>query len=295
MNLFQNIKWQYKTGNLSFKLVFWNVVLFFLPAVVFSVLKLFSIHIDYYLYISLSSAFFDLLWKPWSIISYAFFHTGILHLGFNMIVLYYVSRLFTTFFTQKQLFGVYILGSIFSGILYILGYNFLPMLQGISTSMIGASAAVMALLFATVTYQPYMEVQFFVWKVKLWHFAMLFILLDLIQISADNTGGHLAHLSGALFGYIYTKFLINGTDLTSGINSVLDFFVTLFNGKPKTPFKKVHVNPKKPAQKKESKIVVKDKTQQQIDEILDKISQSGYDSLTKSEKDFLFNSHKENQ
>lgn len=295
MNLFQDIKYQYKSGDIVFRLVFWNIVLYIVPEVVFSVVRLFSVTVNYQHYISLSSQFEDLLWKPWSIVTYSFFHSGILHLGFNMIVLYYVSRLFTTFFTQKQLLGVYVLGAIFSGFVYILAYSFLPVLTGVSTNMIGASGAIMALLFATVTYQPYMEVQFFVWRVKLWHFALLFILLDLIQISVENTGGHIAHISGALFGFIFTKLLVKGTDLTFGVTAILNFFVTLFYQKPKTPFKKVHINPKKPIQKRESKIVVKDKTQQQIDEILDKISQSGYDSLTKDEKEFLFNSHKNKQ
>lgn len=289
MTLIENIKLQYKTGSLSIKLVFWNCFLFLIPEILFSVLKLFSVSVNYINYTSLSSNYVDLAWKPWSLLSYSFFHSGILHLGFNMIMLYYVSQLFATFFTQKQLLGVYILGAIFSGIGYIIGYTFLPTLVMVSTSMIGASAAIMALLFATVTYEPYMEINFFVWKIKLWHFAALFIVLDLIQISANNTGGHLAHLSGALFGFLYIKILQRGTDLTSGITAIIDFFVTLFNPKAKTPFKKVHVNPKKPTQKKESKVIVKDKTQQQIDEILDKISQSGYDSLTKAEKDFLFN------
>jgi len=124
--------------------------------------------------------------------------------------------------------------------------------------------------------------------VKLWHVTAVILLLDLLQIQMDNTGGHIAHLSGAFFGYIYIKLLQNGTDLSK----IVDKITTVFDRKTATPFKKVHVNPKKPAIKRESKIVVKDKTQQQIDEILDKISQSGYDSLTSEEKEFLFQSGK---
>jgi hypothetical protein len=105
-------------------------------------------------------------------------------------------------------------------------------------------------------------------------------------------GGHIAHLSGAFFGFIYIKLLQNGTDLSRIVTSVIDFFANLFSPKKTTPFKKVHVNPKKPVAKPTSKIVAKDKTQQQIDEILDKISQSGYDSLTAEEKEFLFRAGK---
>jgi hypothetical protein len=159
--------------------------------------------------------------------------------------------------------------------------------------MVGASAAVMAILMATVSYQPFMEVRLFIFgNVKLWQIALVLIVLDLIQLPMNNTGGHIAHLSGALFGYIYTKFLQNGIDLGSGLNSFTQRIASFFSNQDASPFKKVHVNPKKPILKRESKVVAKDKTQQQIDEILDKISQSGYDSLTSEEKEFLFKAGK---
>ena len=108
----------------------------------------------------------------------------------------------------------------------------------------------------------------------------------------ENTGGHIAHIAGALFGVIYIKLLQNGTDLSNIVTNIINFFVNLFPPKKTTPFKKVHVNSKKTSTSSQSKIVVKDKAQQQIDEILDKISQSGYDSLTTEEKEFLFKAGK---
>ena len=175
----------------------------------------------------------------------------------------------------------------------MIGYQFLPALTGVHASMVGASGAIMAILLATVTYQPTMEVRLLIiGTVKLWQIALVFIIIDLIQLPMDNTGGHIAHLGGALFGYIYIKLLQNGTDLGSGLHTFIDGIAFIFNGKKTKPFKKVHVNPKKPAVKRESKIISKDKTQQQIDEILDKISQSGYDSLTSEEKEFLFKAGK---
>jgi len=108
----------------------------------------------------------------------------------------------------------------------------------------------------------------------------------------DNTGGHISHLAGAFFGFIYIKLLQNGTDLSIIVSRIIDFFVNLFRKSPSTPFKKVHKNYQKPTEKVTSRIVTKDKTQQQIDEILDKISQSGYDCLTKEEKEFLFKAGK---
>lgn len=293
MTVLEDLKLQYKIGGIAIRLIFWNILFFVVPEVIFALLKLFSVYINYIDYVSLSSNSINLFWKPWSIISYAFFHSGILHLVMNMLMLFYVGRLFTTFFTQKQLLGTYILGGIFSGLIFIVGYNFLPALNNVNADMVGASGAIMAILIATTTYQPFMEVRLFgVWKLPLWQIAFLFLFIDMIQLSISNTGGHIAHLSGALFGFIYIKLLQNGTDLSTIVTSIIDFFVNLFQPKKATPFKKVHVNPKKPAAKSQSKIVIKDKTQQQIDEILDKISQSGYDSLTAEEKEFLFKAGK---
>ena len=293
MNLIEDIKFQYKIGNIAIRLIFWNLIFFIIPEVFFAVAQLFHVNIDYLSFVSLSTNWNDLGWKPWSILSYAFFHAGVIHLVFNMLMLHFTSRLFLTFFSQKQLFGVYIFSSIFSGLIYLLGYNFLPALSSVSTSIVGASGAIMAILIATTTYMPFMDVRLALFgKVKLWQIAILFLLVDLIQLPMNNTGGHIAHLSGAFFGYIYIKLLQNGTDMSRIVSAVIDFFANLFNPKKTTPFKKVHVNPKKPAVKRESRIIVKDKTQQQLDEILDKISQSGYDSLTAEEKEFLFKAGK---
>jgi len=293
MNLIEDLKFQYKIGNVGIRLIFWNIIFFIVPEVFFAVAQLFQFKVNYLDYVSLSTNWADLVWKPWSIISYAFFHAGAIHLIFNMLMLHFTSRLFLIFFTQKQLLGTYLLAAVFSGLVYLLGYHYLPMLSDVSTTMVGASGAIMAILIATTTYQPFMEVRLMLFgKVKLWHIAVLLLFLDMIQLPMNNTGGHIAHLSGAFFGYIYIRLLQNGTDLSKIVNSVLDFFTSLFDRKPSTPFKKVHVNPKQPAVKKESRIAVKDKTQQQIDDILDKISKSGYDSLTTEEKEFLFKSGK---
>ena len=113
-----------------------------------------------------------------------------------------------------------------------------------------------------------------------------------MQFRLDNTGGHISHLAGAFFGFIFIRLLQNGTDLSQIVTGVITFFSSLFVKSPSTPFKKVHKNYGKPVEKRESKIVTKDRNQQQIDEILDKISQSGYDSLTKDEKEFLFKTGK---
>jgi len=293
MNILQDLKQQYKIGDITTKLIFWNVLLFAVPNIVFALLKLFNLHIDYLQYVGLSESFSNLLIKPWTIISYNFFHSGIIHLVFNMLMLRFAGQIFSTYFTQKQLFAVYLLGGIFGGLIYILSYLFLPMLANQSALLIGASASIMAIVFATTTYQPYMNLRLaLIGNVQLWHIALVFLVLDLIQLPLENTGGHLAHLGGALFGFIYIKALQSGMDLGNGLNTFLDKVSILFSPRKATPFKKVHKNVKVKSNANASRIVTKDKTQQQIDEILDKISQSGYDSLTKEEKEFLFKAGK---
>ena len=196
-----------------------------------------------------------------------------------------------TFFNQKQFLGLYLLSGIFSGLIFILFYSVLTV--GKSSSIVGASGAIMAILVATATYSPFMNLRLLlIGNVKLWQFTFVILLLDLIQIFTENTGGHIAHLSGALFGFIYIKLLVNGIDLSKGITFIFDKLATLSQPKKTTPFKKVHRNYNTKPTEKVSKIVTKDKTQQQIDEILVKISKSGYDSLTKEEKEFLFKAGK---
>jgi membrane associated rhomboid family serine protease len=278
---------QYRIGGIANKMIYWNVGLFLLSIIFFYQFK--AGIFDFPDWLAISSDPNVVLARPWTLLTYAFFHGGFLHLFFNMMVLNFASRLFLTFFTQKQYLGLYLLGAIFSGLCFVLSFYLLHQVS----SMVGASAAIMALLVATTTYQPLMEIRLLlVGNVKLWHITAVVLLLDLLQIQMSNTGGHIAHLSGAIFGYIYIKLLQNGTDLSRIVSSVLNFFTSIFDRKPSTPFKKVHVNPKKPVVKRPGKIVVKDKTQQQLDEILDKISQSGYDSLTSEEKEFLFKAGK---
>ncbi|HNP33700.1 MAG TPA: rhomboid family intramembrane serine protease [Flavobacterium sp.] len=282
-SIIDDLKFQYKIGGIANKMIYWNVGVFLLSIIFFYQFK--SGVFDFPDWLAVSSEPTIVLTRPWTLMTYAFFHYGFMHLFFNMMVLNFSSRLFLTFFTQKQYLGLYILSAIFSGLCFVVSFYFLHQVS----NMVGASAAIMALLVATTTYQPLMNVRLLlIGNVKLWHITAVILLLDLLQIQIDNTGGHIAHLSGAFFGYIYIKLLQNGTDLSKIVDSVLG----IFTQKKKTPFKKVHVNPKKPAVRRDSKIVVKDKTQQQLDEILDKISQSGYDSLTAEEKEFLFKAGK---
>lgn len=287
MNIIDDLKLQYKMGGIANKVIYWNVAVFIISLVFFYKFKFGQF--DYPNWLALSSNTKAVLYYPYTLVSYSFLHGGFGHLFFNMLVLNFASRLFLTFFNQKQFLGLYILSSVFAGLAFVICYNIL----GTSSSIVGASASVMAILVAATTYQPLLEVRLLlIGNVKLWHITAVVLLLDIMQILLENTGGHIAHIAGAIFGFIYIKLLQNGTDLSTIVTRIINFFVTLFQPKSANPFKKVHVNVKSTTVKRESKIVTKDKTQQQIDEILDKISKSGYDSLTVNEKEFLFKAGK---
>ncbi len=288
-SIIDDLKMQYKFGGMTQRLIYWNIMCFLISYVFFGLLRLVDIDVDFLQYVSLSSNPEDLLWKPWSMISYSFFHSDFFHIFFNLIILNFSGQLFLTFFNQKQLLGLYVLSAVFAGLVFVSSFY----LMNIIAPIVGASAAIMAILVAVTTYSPLMNVRLLlVGNVKLWQITVVILVLDLLQIRMDNSGGHIAHLAGAFFGFVFVKLLKNGTDLSNIVTTIIDFFVNLFRKSPSTPFKKVHKNYRKPSEKSTSRIVTKDKTQQQIDEILDKISRSGYDCLTKEEKEFLFKAGK---
>lgn len=287
MNILDDLKLQYKLGGIAMRVIYWNIACFLISLVFFW--PNFTGAFAYPNWLALSSDPQVFLFKPWTFLTYAFFHFDIWHLLFNMMVLNFASNLFLTFFTQKQYLGLYILSALFAGVVFALSFYF----SNIYGSIVGASAAIMAILVAATTYSPLMNVRLFLFgNVKLWHITAIILIVDLVQLRSGNMGGHISHLAGAFFGFVYIKLLQNGTDLSIVVSKTLDFFTNLFRKSPATPFRTVHKNYKKPTEKPISRIVTKDKTQQQIDEILDKISQSGYDCLTKEEKEFLFKAGK---
>ncbi|AWG21577.1 rhomboid family intramembrane serine protease [Flavobacterium faecale] len=283
MNILEDLKLQYKIGGIAHQLIYWNVGCFLVSLILFYQSQIGDF--DFPFWIALKTDPTPFLYAPWTFLTYAFFHDGVLHLFFNMMVLNFSSQLFLTYFTQKQFLGLYFLSAIFAGFVFVGSYYFL----NVSSGIVGASAAIMAILVAATTYQPLMNVRLMlIGNVKLWHITAVILIMDLMQFRLGNTGGHISHLSGAFFGFVFFKMLQNGYDLSMPVTAVIDFFSNLFRKSNKTPFKKVHKNYTKPVEKPTARVVTKDKSQQQIDEILDKISQSGYDSLTKDEKEFLF-------
>ncbi len=280
MGIIDDLKMQYRIGGIAFRLIFWNVLCFLVSLLFFYQFQWGVFNFPHW--IALSSDPVIVITCPWTLISYAFFHYSFGHLFFNMMVLHFSAMLFLTFFKPKQLFGLYLLSALFSGFAFVIGYYLLHL----NSAMVGASGAIMAILVATTTYRPLMSVRLLIFgNVKLWHITAVILILDFMQFKIENTGGHIAHIAGAFFGFIFIKLLQNGIDLSQ-------IFTNPFNKSKRAPFRKVHKNYTQSTPKSSSRIVVKDKTQQQIDEILDKISQSGYDSLTQEEREFLFKAGK---
>lgn len=271
--------------NSAEKLILINVVCFVLPMLIKTVLFLFNISSTNFInWFELSASWIDLPTKPWSIITYSFLHSGFFHLFWNMYLLFFSSKLFLNLFPSNTFFNVYFLGVVVGGITFILSYTFFPVFQNSSPVMIGASAGVMAVFIFMSTYSPDLEIRLILFNVKLRYLGIAFLLLDIVQIPYGNAGGHLAHLGGAILGFYYVKQLKNGKDIGKPFKNFIDKIINIFRRKPK--MRTVYKREK--SQKIKKKVSDAGEKQKRIDRILDKISISGYESLTQAEKDFLF-------
>lgn len=292
-NYIDQLKYAYRTGNMVTRLLFINVG-------VFLVLKI--IHIIGFFYksewltlvmpwISGSSDLHQMLYRPWTMITYMFVHEGLWHILFNMLIFYFAGRIFENLLNGKRLLAVYFLGGIAGFLVYFAAFNIFPVFRDINSIIYGASASIIAILVAIAVYMPDLEVRLvLIGNVKLKYIAIFFVAMDVIFLDGGNTGGRLAHLGGALFGYLYSINLKKGRDFSKGFFVVADFFNDLVKPRPKMKVASKTKGYKAQYYQKESK---EDKDHaQKIDTILDKISRSGYDSLTKAEKEYLFNASK---
>jgi membrane associated rhomboid family serine protease len=226
-----------------------------------------------------------LLIRPWTLITYMFMHKDIWHILFNMLWLYWFGKIFLEYLDQRKLVAVYILGGISGALLYILSFNVFPVFTGVvaNSVAIGASASVMAIVIAIAAYVPDYTVQLFLFgRIKIKYMALAIFVLTSIMDFSVNSGGKLAHIGGAFFGYFYTMNLRHGRDAGKGFNKIMDFIVTIFK-----PRKKLKVTHKKETIEYEYN-KIKAEHQAKINSILEKISKGGYDSLTKEEKETLF-------
>ena len=251
------------------KLIVINIIFFIIPLLLNTFLWLFELKdisiLDYFV---VEADLMSLIFKPWSLITYGFLHGSFSHLFWNMIMLFYFGNILVNYFGDKRLLNVFFNGILFGGIIYIISYNLFPVFTGVSSKMIGSSAGVMAILFYITSYNPNHIIRFFFVNIKLLYIAVFLLLMDIIQIPVENSGGHIAHLGGALIGFLMLRSF-------KGIDFV-DIYTNLTT-------------------KKNNKKIKRNKTfsgtnfdQKKIDSILDKISESGYESLTKEEKNYLF-------
>lgn len=288
MGIWDDIKLTFRNGSNLTRLIYINIAVFVLltiiagigfllndPEVSVKALDLFSVPA------SLSA----LLLRPWTLITYMFTHKDIWHILFNMLWLYSFGRIFLEYLDQRKLVAVYLLGGLSGAFVYILSFNVFPAFTGVvaDSIAIGASASVMAVVIAIAAYVPDYTIQLFIFgRIKIKYLALgIFILTSIMDFSV-NSGGKLAHIGGALFGYLYILRLRRGHDIGKGFNRLIDFFATVFK-----PRRKLKVTYKKAANEFEYNRI-KAEHQKRINQILDKISKGGYDSLTKDEKETLF-------
>ncbi len=273
-----DIKYQFQYGNMVMKLIFINVGVFLL----FGLFNLFSFLFQSYslyqfilLKVETSASLHILMYQPWSVFTYMFLHVQIFHILFNMLWLYWFGEIFVLYLGDKKVLPLYIIGGLSGALIYILAYNLIPVFKPVAETlyMLGASASIFAIVFAAATINPDHEIGLIlIGPVKIKYVALISLLLDVINIPYSNAGGYIAHVGGALSGFLFIKALQSGFDITK-----------IFTRKPK-----VKVAYKSDTAKSTNGQARGNGEQEKVDEILDKIARSGYDSLTKEEKDFLF-------
>jgi len=286
MSEINQLKYKFKNLNILEKIIAINVV-------VFLITLLFRPFLMPFLgYLELPPHVGKALLQPWSLITYSFLHYRFLHLLFNMIWLYFCGTLFLNLFSTKMALNLYFLGTIVGGLTFLLFYNLFPNYFAAKFfPLIGASASVRALFIFLCAYMPNHEMRLIQWNIKLWNIGAVLIVFDCLGLANVNAGGSLAHLGGAILGYVYAKQLRKGNDIGTGFEGLVSSFSGWFKSTKKGKLKTVY--------KDKSKVGGYTKgefnefnNQKKIDIILDKISKSGYDSLTAAEKEFLFKAGK---
>lgn len=290
-SIFTDFKRTFLQKNILSKLIYINLGLFLIIrlAAVFSMLfnEEFAPFLEY---LEVPSSLTLLLHRPWTVLTYMFTHFDFFHILFNMLWLYWFGKLFLLFFNERQLCGLYIEGGIAGALFFVLVYNFFPYFENeVSRSfMMGASASVMAIVFAVSFYQKNYEiVLLFIGRVKLIYLALFTLIIDLLAITSENAGGHIAHVGGALLGIVFAYAIRNGWDLTKPINLLMDVFANLGKRKPK-----MNVTYSKRAETDYEYNARKTQETGDIDKILEKLRRSGYENLSAEEKRKLFDASK---
>ncbi len=277
-----NIKFTWKRMNVLYKLLTVNVAVF----IVIAIIKLFAFLFGaqgaadaVVRFFSLPANPLKILIKPWTVVTYMFMHEGFWHLLANMLWLYFLGLMFVMSFGQKELWRVYLLGGLMGALFYVAGFNLFPVFAPYryASVLLGASAAVSAIVLAVSVYKPTQIVMLFgILPVPLWLIGALYVLYDLSMLTVDNPGGHLSHLGGALFGVWFALKYKQGKDIT--------LFLTNISFRRKGRMK-VHKNDYRPQDYEWNER--RHEIKQELDRILEKISRKGYNSLTRREREFL--------
>lgn len=288
-NILSEIRLSFGNATALYRLMAVNVAVFLIIMIVRTIFFLFQYQSGFMsllvLKLSLPANMSSIITQPWAFVTYMFLHQEFFHILFNMLVLFWLGKLFTEYLGNDKLWATYLLGGLSGAVLYVIAYNLFPALVASSgTRLMGASAGVIAVMVAMATLLPDYTVMLLIFgQVKLKYVAIFSILLYAISIPDGNAGGNIAHLGGALFGFIMVKQLKKGNDLTG-------WLVKLFS---RTSKPKMKVASRKRAYNKETDYNEDKKNRQEIiDKILDKISQSGYSSLSADEKEILFKASK---
>lgn len=289
--LTQDLQEKYKRLSVFEKIIAINVTIYIIGWLVFAfngnIPRAFSLD-----WLALPHHISDLLTKPWAIVTYAFAHVGFWHLVMNMLVLYFVGRSFSNLFKERMALSIYVMGFLAGAIAYYLVAILLgDAIINNSRGLLGASAAIRGCLLFLAFYMPDYEVRILRFNIKLVYIAYVLIAFDLIGLIGTNAGGNVSHLGGDFVGFFYAKQLQKGKDIGEGIQRFIERLSNLFSGN-KNSLKTVHRNKKSYAGHSKKEFGDYNK-QKQIDLILDKISKSGYESLTAEEKEFLFKAGKD--
>jgi len=295
MSIIDEIKESFRKGTTLHKLIYLNLGLFLAVQIVRIVLFLsnaYDLFPGFLNYLAVPANLEVLAVRPWTLITYMFLHVDFIHILFNLLWLYWFGTVFIQELGLKKLLSTYLLGGLAGGILYVIFYNLFPVFESVREGSIalGASASVMSVVVATATYQPDRRMQLvLIGPIKIVYIALfMFIFTSLVDFSV-NTGGKIAHIGGAFTGFLFAHYYRRGKDLTKGFDRTMDSMAAWFKpGKEKLKVTyKRSKEQKRPADDKEYN-QQKVAEQKEIDQILDKISKAGYDSLTSREKEMLF-------
>jgi len=291
-NFLEELKHQLRAGTMTNRLIIVNVCVFLVIVLMKKGFLLFNINpliSDNWIHqlLDLNSSLPAFIRAPWGLVTSIFTHEQFGHLLFNMLFLYFSGRFFEQYFTRKKLWLTYLFGGICGGLLELVANNVFPAMQGTNVVILGASGSIMAIFTALAFYQPNLQVKLFgIFPIRIYFLALFFLFKDLINIGTDDHIAHFAHIGGALFGLLSIQNLHSSKNILNRIDGFFLRFRTFFQVKKKV---KTTTNRFKTDEEFNREKHLK---QVKMDQILDKISKSGYDSLSKAEKDFLFNQSK---